>query len=367
MDKIKKEKLIAFAKRLVDQEKAKIIVPAQENSSGFWFGGGNMVQDRVGNLYVTGRYRNFGDSRTGTGKGLRGLELAIFRSSDKGKTFHKVKSFSKQDLKIQDWEVLSIEGTALNMTDKGVELYISTEKLNRPFPEGLEQFHKPGTGSWTIELMKAETVEKLGEGSYKTILESRDPRWFNMKDPFLYHRENGDMILGYCTHPFNWSSSNTGYVMRKKGMDGFTEQENSFFPRGFCWDVGITRGTALVPVPKTGLFKGSRSSLFFYDGGEAMRSYEAHSNAVNRPRGYSCEEIGGVAVIEDSVMESVERLSAELPLFISPRGTGCSRYVDVLVTEDGYYVTWQQSQENFSQPLVMNFVSHEEAEEVLMA
>ena len=52
-------------------------------------------------------------------------------------------------------------------------------------------------------------------------------------------------------------------------------------------------------------------------------------------------------------------------MFISPTGTGCSRYVDVLETKDGFYATWQQSQDDLSQPLVMNFVSRDEALQIL--
>jgi hypothetical protein len=365
MTDIKKQKLIKFSESLVNQEKAKIIVPAQEASTGFWYGGGNIVSDKAGNLYVTGRYRNFGDSRTGTGSGIRGLELAIFKSENKGKSFSKVKSFSKKELNIGGREVLSIEGTALNFTEKGVELFISTEKLNRPFPSGLENYHKPGTGSWTIELMQADSIENLNTDNYKTILESQDPRWFNVKDPFLYKNTEEDLVIAYCTHPFNWSSSNTGYVIRKKGEDSFSSQNNSFFPRGFCWDVGITRGTALLSVPKFGDFKDEKITLFFYDGGEAMRSYEQHNNAVVRPRGHSCEELGGLAFITDDNMESAEKISISAPSFISPWGTGCSRYVDVLETEDGFYTSWQQSQKDYSQPLVMTFLSREEAESIL--
>ena len=53
------------------------------------------------------------------------------------------------------------------------------------------------------------------------------------------------------------------------------------------------------------------------------------------------------------------------PLFVSPHGTGCSRYVDVLQTADGFYATWEQSQPDRSQPLVMNRLSREEAEAIL--
>lgn len=366
MNEVKIRALKAFAAALIQQEKAQIIVPAQQPSPGFWFGGGNMAADREGNLYITGRYRNFGDSRSGTGMGERGLELALFRSVDGGARFDKVRSFSKKELAVGGREVLSIEGSALRITEEGVELYVSTEKTGRPFPAGLEHFQKPGTGSWTIEVMKAESVEALGSGGCETILENSDPRWFNMKDPFLHVQRNGDLLLGYCTHPYNWSSSNTGYVVRTKGASSFTPQNNSFFPRGFCWDVGITRGTAILPVPKTGLFREDDLNLLFYDGGEAMRYYEPHASAVSRPRGYSCEELGGLAFLTGDTMESVSRISIALPLFVSPHGkTGCSRYVDVLDTEEGWFSTWQQSQKDGSQPLVMHFLSRKEGEAIL--
>ncbi|MCA9080087.1 MAG: hypothetical protein KDA58_05980, partial [Planctomycetaceae bacterium] len=57
------EKLVRLCERLVDQSAARIIVPAQDQSTGFWFGGGNMIQGPDGALYVVGRYRNHGDSR----------------------------------------------------------------------------------------------------------------------------------------------------------------------------------------------------------------------------------------------------------------------------------------------------------------
>ncbi len=366
MNESKIHSLKAFAAAVINQEEARIIIPAQKPSPGFWFGGGNMVADGKGSLYVTGRYRNFGDSRSGIGMGERGLELALFRSDDRGTSFSKIKTFSKKDLGIGDREVLSIEGTALSITEDGAELYISTEKTGRPLPEGLENFLKPGTGSWTIEVMKADSVEALGSATYETILENDDPRWFNMKDPFVYKKRNGDLVLGYCTHPCTWSSSNSGYVIRKKGERDFSPQNNTFFPRGFCWDVGITRSTAILRVPETGLFRDDDLSLLFYDGGEAMRYYEPHEKAVSRPRGYSCEELGGLAFITGDSLERPRRLSIALPQFISPFGkTGCSRYVDVLETEEGWYATWQQSQRDGSQPLVMHFLPREKGETIL--
>ena len=60
-----------------------------------------------------------------------------------------------------------------------------------------------------------------------------------------------------------------------------------------------------------------------------------------------------------------ERLSTLAPAFVSPHGTGCSRYVDVLFTEEYAYATWQQSQDDLSQPLVMNVVEMSTVAEML--
>jgi hypothetical protein len=96
-----------------------------------------------------------------------------------------------------------------------------------------------------------------------------------------------------------------------------------------------------------------------------MRDLEEHGRAVKRPRGYSCEELGGAAYSRADIFPRIERLSVAMPFFISPHGTGCSRYATALQTEEGVYTTWQQSQPDRSQPLVMCFTSRERIKRVL--
>ena len=358
-----RQSLIKVARTLIDQEAARVIVPPLRPGAGHWFGGGNMVQDAGGALWLVGRFRNQGDSRTGLGKGERGLELAIFKSVDRGQSFAKVVRFAKSDLGISGREVLSIEGTALRIVDdtadnsvkNTVQLFLSTEKTGIEYPSGLETYLKPGTGVWTVDLIKARDFESLADAKPETILSCSDPQFNQVKDPFIF--EHGELArLLFCTHPFCWSSSNTGMVnLDSSGNVGGTATY-SFFPRGFTWDVAMTRGTAIMPVPKVGLFTDHPLGLFFYDGGECVRDLDEHASAVNRPRGYSCEELGGAAAVRTDDLHQIERLSVTEPLFVSPYGTGCSRYVDVLSTEEGFYATWQQSQDDRSQPLVMNFV-----------
>jgi hypothetical protein len=95
--------------RLIDQKSAQILIPAQRQEPGFWFGGGNIIQEKKGRILICGRYRNAGDSTTGTGAGERGLEFAIFAGESTNADFSKILSFSKQDL-AHSSEIVSIEG-----------------------------------------------------------------------------------------------------------------------------------------------------------------------------------------------------------------------------------------------------------------
>ncbi len=379
LDTTVKEKLEKLGHALIDQKEARIVIPPMDNREGFWFGGGNMVEDKNGNFYLCGRYRNAGDSRYGLGKGERGLELAIFKSEDRGKTFKKVLSFSKKDLSYDGYEVISIEGSWLRLKDNPkesgisssgdssrVELYVSTEKSNIPYPKGLESFKKPGTGVWTIDIIESNAVESLNPFTIKPLLKSENSQYLHVKDPFGFTDKEGNIIVGFCTHPFCWSSSNSAYALKNRETGKIEEINYTFFPRGFTWDVAMTRMTDVMKVPKLGVLKNLPTVyLIFYDGGESVRKYEEHPNAVKRPRGYSCEEIGGLAFSTERDFPEIERLSINLPAFTSPYGTGASRYVSTLVTEEGIYATWEQSQEDHSQPLVMHFLSMKEVEKIL--
>lgn len=358
------DRLQKIGERLIDQQQARTIIEPQRASTGHWFGGGNMVQDSAGTLWLVGRYRNQGDSRTGLGAGERGLELALFRSDDGGETFEKSLSLSKADLNVGEREVLSIEGSTVRLTNSGVELYVSTEKSGIGYPPGLESYLKPGTGVWTIERMCADSIAGLASASLETILETSDPRFVHIKDPFL-GTHGGKECLMFCTHPFCWTSSNTGFVSLEHQPPTVEHADLSFFARGFIWDVAITRGTAVLKLPQVGILADRDVRLLFYDGGECVRDLDEHASAVRRPRGYSCEELGGLAYYENDDLGSAERISINGPLFVSPHGTGCSRYVDVLATDDFYYATWQQAQPDGSQPLVMNKVAREEIEAIL--
>jgi hypothetical protein len=359
-------RLEALAETLIDQDRARVLIPPLESGPGFWFGSGNMVEDDRGRLYLCGRYRNSGDSRTGLLAGARGAELAVFRSEDRGGHFTKIHSFSKSDLSYGDREVVSIERAWLYPTETGVELYVSTEKTGLPYPEGFESFRKPGTGVWSIDRITAPDIEALDPANIEALFEERDPRYCHLKDPMLYRDTRGNTVLMLSTHPYNWASSNTAVSLRSGGQESYGALDFGFFPRGFTWDVAISRICGVLPVPRIGAFADlPQTYLFFYDGGECMRNLQEHAEAIRRPRGYSCEELGGAAYTTEEEFPRIERLSATLPFFVSPHGTGCSRYATALLTEEGVYATWEQSQPDLSQPLVLHFTPREEVERIL--
>ncbi|MCM8767325.1 MAG: exo-alpha-sialidase [Candidatus Omnitrophica bacterium] len=360
MEKIE-EKLIELAKIIVNNQKAKIIIEPYKREKGYWFGGGKIRKDKEKRLIITGRYRNFGDSRYGTGLGERGLELAIFISEDDGKKFKKIKSFTKKDLKVGEKEVLSIEGSSIYFSDK-VELYVSTEK-KRNYPKGFEKYQKEGTGIWEIDLLTGEDLESLSPENIRNVLVSEDPENLHIKDPVVFDLNNKTYMI-FCQHSFCWTCSYSGLALKEDS--NFRIISKDILPKGYTWDVAVTRITERLPVPKIGIFKDLPDiSLYFYDGAECIREHPQSEKGVKRPRGYSCEEIGGVAYGFDYEFPKIHRLTKYFPLLFSDQGTGSNRYVSTFFDRDKIYAIWQKSVSDFSQPLFLNIVNIEEIERIL--
>jgi hypothetical protein len=121
-----------------------------------------------------------------------------------------------------------------------------------------------------------------------------------------------------------------------------------------------------MKIPALGCFAQSPSySIYFYDGAECMNPLEENDLAHKRPRGSSCEELGGAMIGLDEDFPNIERLSLLEPLFTSPWGTRCSRYVDSFTTKSGIFASWQQTQKDGSQPLVGHFIPMEKVESIL--
>jgi hypothetical protein len=349
-------RLRTFAHKLIDPAHARVAIAPEQATKGFWFGGGNLVSGPDGTLYLTGRYRSAGDSRTGLDLGDRGRELAIFASHDTGGSWTKVLSLDKAAVSPGERPALSIEGSALRFIPGGVELFVSSEKAVQ-YPDIVSEYRKPGTGVWTIERLVATTVDGLAKATPRTVVASHDPATLQIKDPFLGTAADGSTLLFFCHHSFNWSSSGSGYIrLDHKGMPAGLPVFDCY-PRGPAWDVAITRATCVLPLPATLAPEGT--GLVFYDGGESLRNLDEHAKAKRRPRGYSCEELGGLGYYTRGDPTVFTRISTLFPEFISPDGTGCLRYVDVLATDDAFIATWQQSRPDGSQVLMINRVSRQ--------
>ena len=358
------ERLIRLARELVNPATARVLIEPLEASPGFWFGGGDLALDGDGGIVVCGRHRVAGDSRTGLRAGERGLELAVYRAPAFEATFEPVFRLEKAQVAPAGHEVLSIEGTSLLPTDEGFELFVSSEKA-MAYPDTVRQYQKPGTGVWTIDALRAETVAGLAEAAVEPVLGPGRPPQLHCKDPVAFHAAEGATGLLFCTHPFTWASSNTALAVRSAGGSAFPWRRREAIARGPAWDVAATRVTDRLPVPPLGLFSESPPTLYFYDGAECLRPLEASSTGPKRARGYSCEEIGGLAVGGADPAEGLERLSEESPLFVSPEGTGCNRYVATLVTDEAIYAAWQMGRADGSQPLVGNALPMERVEAIL--
>jgi hypothetical protein len=357
--------LAALLRELVDGERATVAVPPYAAADGYWFGSGNAVQGDDGTVWLVGRYRNHGDSRTGLAAGERGLELALFRSIDGARTFTKAASWSKADVSTLG-HVTSIEGSALaRRADGSWELFVSLEK-DVAYPRELAALQKPGTGVWSIDALTGARPDAIDLATQRSVLASHEPETLHVKDPVVA-RDGERTHLWACSHPASWASSNTAHAVRARDDAAFEVRSWQFAPRGALWDVAVTRVTHRMAVPQVGHFAHRPpQAVFFYDGAECMRPLEQNPRAAARPRGYSCEELGG-ALVGDPEGRDLRRLSRTAPLFVSPHGTGCSRYVSTLATEDALIAFWQQGQPDGSQPLVTHRLPMERVRELLGA
>ena len=366
------EKLRQLGLRLLDQHAARTLVPALGEASGYWFGGGNLVQEPSGDLLLCGRYRNPGDARKGTDAGERGLEFSIFRATNPEGPFEKIHSFSKEDLSTEEAPVVSIEGGSLLPSCDGEswELFVSTEK-EIPYPKNLIHFQKPGTGVWSIDCLTGDSSEptSINTEDSSTVLSTSEGGFLHMKDPVAFRTTDGFTQLVFCSHPFSWSSSNTGLATRATDGGAFNLVSNSVLERGPSWDVACVRVTERLSLPQVGILESLPPlSLYFYDGAECLRSLDQNPKAARRPRGYSCEELGGLAWGFDDEFPKLRRISQDFPLFVSPHATGCSRYASASFLADGTLAAaWQQVAVDGSQPLVGHSLQAEEVVRILRA
>ena len=354
-------RLDALARALVDDAAARVVREPTANAPGFWFGSGGIARDAQGAYYLSGRYRDQGDSRTGLSAGRRGWKLVVARSSAPLGPFEDIWSAEKPALAGARGEVVSIEGSALLQRDDGsVELYVSSEK-RRAYPDPVSSAQKPDTGIWDIDVVRAASLDAFEPARLEPLLWSDDPVKLHVKDPSVSVSPSGGTVLIFCHHGFNWSSSSTGMMWRERGRDEWSEPWFNVMEHGLTWDVAVTRVTSRLPLPQVGVLASQPPlSLYFYDGSECVREHPS-----SKPKGYSCEELGGVAYGLDHEMPAFVRLSNLEPFFVSRHGTGCHRYVNAYADSEGILAVWQMSNEQGAQPLYGCFLPMDEVERIL--
>ena len=57
------QRLSALARTLVDDDRARVVRQPTADEPGFWYGSGGIARDAAGAYYISGRYRDKGDSR----------------------------------------------------------------------------------------------------------------------------------------------------------------------------------------------------------------------------------------------------------------------------------------------------------------
>jgi len=346
------KRLVALAKELALPRASKLLIAPMKDEAGYGFGAGNCIRyPRDGSLLLIGRYQNGEKRKAGKHPDAGGEALSIFRSTNQGRSFERVAHWPVEDFS-KKHAVLSIGGSALRLTQRGIQVLVSTE-LDVPVPKAIKSPGKLPRGIWRIQAFEAAEFGKLDPSrKLNPMVLETDPAHLHIKDPSVSSGFNeGQDILFYSTQPFSKSSSNSGYAWLLS--HGVEHQSNGFFQRGPVWDVAETSISCRLPVPRVGPFANLPPiSLYFYNGAERVHHDPASTSHPYPPWGYAGEQQGGIAYGFDRDFPSITRLTKLAPLFSTSKGTGACRHIRVLAEQDGsLFATWQQSSNHGAQAL----------------
>src|SRR4051794_5163898 len=212
-----------------------VVVEPPGDEPGAWSGApSSIVAD--GDVYLAYRLR------LPIGEG-RGISNVVARSGD-GVTFTVVADIGKDKFGAE-----SLERPALVRTPEGRwRLYVSAAT--------------PGTKHWRVDLLEADTPERLATAPARTVLAGDETA--GVKDPVLHHDEYG-WHLWASVHPLDsWDDA-----------DRMTT-EYATSPDGVHW---TWRGTALAGRPGEWDARGVRVSSVQVEGDEITVAYDGRATA----------------------------------------------------------------------------------------
>lgn len=311
---------------MFDPMQGQTVVEPSGRGKGYWVGAPSIIHDDESDTFYL--YYRVREPRP-----VRGKECRIVASRD-GVRFTDVWRATQEDI-----GTTSMERSCLFRTPEGAwRLYLS--------------YVHPDDSQWRIDLLEADSVERLDVRSRRTLLTAADIGGEGVKDPWvamvgpLYY-----MLASFATRPtvpdaadprqlhatgdvYNTgvTKSSSGLAISEDGID-WRWQGEIFAPSESGWDCWAARLGSLVHVPP--VFVG------FYDG------------AADVAENY--EERCGVCVSTD--LRHFTRVSVSGPAVTSPHASGSIRYVDVVQARGAYWFYYEFTREDGSHELRVSKVA----------
>lgn len=261
-----------------DPELATVAVAAPGDGPGYWAGAPSAV-------YAEGVYYLAYRLRRPVGSG-RGYANVIARSDD-GLRFEPICTLDRDD-----FDADSLERPALvAVPGGGWRIYVSCAT--------------PGTAHWRVDLLEADDPSGFTASRRRTVLPGNEA--IAVKDPVIRYDGSSWHLWASC-HPLDVPTETdrmvSDYATSVDGVD-------------WTW-----HGTALRGRRQTWDSRGTRIASVLVDGAAVIAYYDGRASA-----GENWEERTGIAV---GVGYDAFTGIGETATAVSPYGSGCLRYVDVV-------------------------------------
>ena len=309
---------------LFDPHMGETLVEPLGRGPGWWAGAPSVLYDHRENVFYL--YYRLRKPR-GMGRGFR----CIIAKSRDGRRFEPVWEASRED-----FDSPSIErGTLLITPERKHRLYLS-------YVDG-------ESGKWRIDLLEANSFEKLNPHDRKKVLVPQDIGAEGVKDPVVIMIGRAYfMAVAYAVadvpedcrdrlhatfdvHATGLAKTHTGIAVSHDGVR-FQWLGEALAPGEGRWDAYTVRLTALLPAPP--------AFLVFYDGCQTVKE--------------NYEERTGMAITFDLL--HYNKLTPDGPILVSPHASGSLRYVDVVPHDNALYFYYEYAREDGAHELRVSVV-----------